>query len=198
MRHRAPQRRRLTGTVPTEARHPEPVHRHLRACDGFGRVVSEAARLDRWASPSPCTEWDARGVVEHVIGFHDHLLLRPLDAKPERPKDDVETRWTVTRDAIEKALSAPGAREDDEQRARLLPILTTDVLVHTWDLARAVGVDDTLDPELCRQAWDTVAPNEAMIRGSDMFGDAVPVREDAPLQDRLLGFLGRDPGWCAG
>jgi len=174
----------------------EALRRHLAACDGFGRVVSEAARLERWSAPSPCTDWDARGVLEHVIGFHDVLLLRPLDAKPQRGKDDIEARWTVTRDAIESALSAPGALEDME-RARLLPILTTDVLVHSWDLARAVGADDRLDPELCQAAWDAVSPNEERIRGSGMFSDAVPVPEDAPVQDRLLGFLGRDPCWSA-
>lgn len=172
----------------------ERVRDHLAACDRLTRAVEEAERSGRWDAPSPCTDWDARGVLEHVIGGHDHMFLRPLDAKPDRPKDDPVARWAVTFAAIEAALSAPGVL-DDEQYARLVPIMTVDVLAHTWDLARAVGADDTLDADLCQAALETVAPNEAAIRGSEMFGDAVPVPADAPVQDRLLAFLGRDPGW---
>ena len=75
-----------------------PVDRHCRACAGFGQVVAQVG--DRWGRPSPCAEWDARGVLEHVIGFHDVLLLRPLGAKPQRPKDDPVARWQVTEAAI--------------------------------------------------------------------------------------------------
>lgn len=175
----------------------ELLRRHLAACDGFARTIAAVDELGRWDAPSPCTEWDARAVVEHVIGFHDQTVLQPLDAKPERAKDDVPSRWAVTCDALDQALSAPGTL-DDAGRAQLMPMLTADVLVHTWDLGRAAGLDLTLDPELCAWAWETVAPNEDRIRGSEMFGDAVPVADDAPIQDRLLGFLGRDPGWSLG
>lgn len=49
------------------------VERHRRALDGFGRAV--AAASGRWDAPTPCTDWDAEGVVDHVIGFHQVLLL---------------------------------------------------------------------------------------------------------------------------
>ena len=63
--------------------------RHRRACVGFGAVVDRVG--ERWDRPSPCPEWDARGVLEHVIGFHDVLLLVPLGAKPDPPPGT--TRW---------------------------------------------------------------------------------------------------------
>src|ERR1700681_1802660 len=96
---------------------------HRQACDGFTAAVGSAA--GRWDAPSPCTEWDSRGVLEHVIGFHDVLLLRPLEAKPDRPKDDPDARWAVTVDALFSALSRPGVV--DAQRGSLLSVLTTDV-----------------------------------------------------------------------
>ena len=79
--------------------------RHLRTCRSFGDEVSVIG--DHWHSESPCSEWDARGVLEHVIGFHDVLLLRPLDAKPRRPKDDPVGRWTATVQALEELLRRP-------------------------------------------------------------------------------------------
>ena len=113
-----------------------------------------------WDNPSPCTEWDARGVVEHVIGFHDVLLLRPTGTKPQRPKDDPVARWDVTgaaiRTAIDRAATQPTSADDPSQPdlARLLPMLTTELLLHSWDLARAVGVDPRLDSGLCEASYE--------------------------------------------
>ena len=164
---------------------------HRQSCDGFGAVVLEAA--GHWDAPSPCTDWDARGVLEHVIGFHDVLLLRPLDAKPTRPKDDPEARWAITVDALFDALGRPGVLDDD--RRSLLGVLTTDVLVHTWDLARSVDFDVTLDPRLCQVGLDRALAHREQFEKSDMFGSPVAVSDDASVQDRLLGFFGRDPNW---
>ena len=50
--------------------------RHRRVCKTFGDQVRAVS--DQWQAPSPCSDWNARGVLEHVIGFHDVLLLRPL------------------------------------------------------------------------------------------------------------------------
>ncbi len=98
-------------------------------------------------------------MLEHVIGFHDVLLLRPLGCKPDRPRDDPRRRWELTvqrlgeafsrEDLFERVLEVPAVGNDPaahvDARA-LVPALTRDVLVHTWDLARAVGADDRLDP----------------------------------------------------
>jgi hypothetical protein len=61
--------------------------RHLQVCQRFTEAVASAA--GKWERPSPCECWDARGVVEHVIGFHDVLLLRPIGAKPQRPSETI-------------------------------------------------------------------------------------------------------------
>jgi uncharacterized protein (TIGR03086 family) len=69
-----------------------------------------------------------------------------------------------------------------------------DVLVHGWDLARATGQDDTLDPDLVAAAEEVVAPQADLLRASGMFGDDVEERPDASPQERLLARLGRSPG----
>ena len=148
-----------------------------------------------WEAPTPCPEWNARGVLEHVIGFHDVLLLRPLDAKPTRPKDDPVARWALTVEALLRSLARPDAVTPE--RISLLEVLSTDVLVHTWDLAKAAGVEVTLDEELCQRGRIRATVNREKLEASDMFGPAVAVPEGASAQDRLLGLLGRDPGWTA-
>jgi len=164
---------------------------HRQACASFTTVVRAAG--GNWDAPSPCSEWDARGVLEHVIGFHDVLLLRPLEAKPTRPKDDPEARWALTVAALFEALGRPGVL--DEKRSSLVGALTTDVLLHTWDLAKAVGVDVALDPRLCQMGLDRALAHKEQFEESDMFGPSVPVPDDASVQSRLLGFTGRDPTW---
>ncbi len=155
---------------------------------------------DRWDSPSPCPEWDARGVVEHVIGFHDVLLLHPTGTKPVRPRHDPGERWAVTVPAILSAIDPPDRlpvtdRASPPDLERLLPMLTLDVLVHSWDLARAVGIEPQLDPDLCLIAYRTARPNDRRLRASGMFGSAVSVAEDADPATLLVAFLGRDPAW---
>ena len=64
---------------------------HLAVCRRFGAAVRSAD--GKWERQSPCAAWNARDVLEHVIGFHDVLLLRPLGLKPDRPRDDPRRRW---------------------------------------------------------------------------------------------------------
>lgn len=72
---------------------------------------------------------------------------------------------------------------------------TADVFMHTWDLARASGQDVRLDPDRCAAMLAGMQPIEDLLRSSGQYGPAVPVPDDAPVQDRLVGFIGRDPAW---
>jgi uncharacterized protein (TIGR03083 family) len=120
---------------------------HLAVCRRFGEAVHAADGL--WDRRCPCEAWDARGVLEHVIGFHDVLLLRRLGLKPKRPPDNPQLRCRLTYDSLAVAFAEPMAtRQGNTTRCGAGTELTRDVLVHTWDLARAVGADDRLDPPL--------------------------------------------------
>jgi hypothetical protein len=72
---------------------------------------------------------------------------------------------------------------------------TSDVFLRTWDLARATGQDETLDPEACAGMLAGMQPLEELIRSSGQYGPAVPVPDDAAAQTRLLGFIGSSPDW---
>ena len=179
---------------------------HLAVCRRFGAAVRAAD--GRWVQPSPCSGWDARDVLEHVIGFHDVLLLRPLELEPQRPRDDPGRRWSLTLDRLELALRrdglfeqvvevpAVGTNSSSLLDARtLVPRLTQDVLVHTWDLARAVGADDRLDPGWCAWFIDTPPTDPNALSASGMFGPPIAIGDQTDAQSLLLGRLGRDPSW---
>jgi len=186
------------------AEEPSVLVRHRRACAGFDAVVDLAADdPEAWDKPSPCERWTARDVVGHVTGTHEMLatgLDEPLVAKPSEA-DEMAARWRVARDAALRALTKPGALDrvidtpvgGRAPVGRFLNIMTTDVLVHTWDLARAVGADERLDPELVERAHKAAIPAEEVLRASGMFGPAVDLGDHAGPQAQMLAFFGRDP-----
>jgi uncharacterized protein (TIGR03086 family) len=164
---------------------------HLAVCRRFGQAVASAR--GKWDRRSPCDHWDARAVLEHVIGFHDLLLLRPLGLKPDRPRDDPQARWQLTYDSLTAAFE-PG-RASRLDAFKLVPNLTRDVLVHTWDLARAVGADDRLDPAWCQRFYAGLPADPQALAASGMFEAPVTVAGDSDPQTKLLARLGRDPWW---
>jgi uncharacterized protein (TIGR03086 family) len=179
---------------------------HLAVCRRFGEAVRSAD--GKWDRRSPCEAWDARDVLERVIGFPDVLLLRLLGLKPDRPHDDPQRRWELTverlsgalgRDGLfERIIEVPGVANNPATRVdagKLVPRLTQDMLVHTWDLARAVGADDRLDPGWCALFFDRLPADDNALSGSGMFAAPVAVDDEADVQSRLLGRLGRDPSW---
>jgi uncharacterized protein (TIGR03086 family) len=168
---------------------------HLAVCRRFGEAVRSAH--GKWDRRSPCDEWDARAVLEHVIGFHDVLVLRPLGLKPDRPREDPQLRWQLTYDSLAQALKkamAPGGATQLDWR-ELIPKLTRDVLVHTWDLARAVGSDDRLDPEWCELCYAGLPADLQTLSATGMFKAPLVVNSETDSQARLLARLGRDPFW---
>jgi uncharacterized protein (TIGR03086 family) len=181
--------------------------RHLAVCQRFGESVRAAN--GKWKRRSPCDAWDARGVLEHVIGFHDVLLLRPLGLKPDRPRDDPRIRWELTYAALEQAFDPgrrlferavdipelPGNPATRLDARAMMPNLTRDVLVHTWDLARAVGADDRLDPQWCEHFYAALPGDASVLSVSGMFDAPVAVGHQTDLQSKLLARLGRNPSW---
>jgi hypothetical protein len=61
------------------------------------------------------------------------------------------------------------------------------------DIAKVIGVEPDLAPELVQGIWDEVSPHAEEWRTIGVFPAAVPVPDDAPLLDRLLGLTGRTP-----
>lgn len=70
---------------------------------------------------------------------------------------------------------------------------TPDILLHTWDLARSTGLDETLDPDEVHNLLVGMEPMDAILRDSGHYGPRVEVPADADEQTRLIAFTGRHP-----
>jgi uncharacterized protein (TIGR03086 family) len=179
---------------------PDPIADFTKAADGFAAVLAGCADKDL-SGRSPCTEWDAQGVIDHVLQGYGYFITAFGGEPPDVSGiDDPSERCATLRAALQEQLDQPGALEKtvpgpvgDMPGAGLLGIAMGDSLLHTWDLARATGQDVTLDADVLQQVWDNIKPVEAMVRGAGVFGPAVEVPDDAPFQDRALAFFGRTP-----
>jgi hypothetical protein len=67
------------------------------------------------------------------------------------------------------------------------------VFLHRWDLARATGQDETLDPQRCAKMLEGMLPMDEVLRQSGQYGPRIEVSEDADAQAKLLAFIGRTP-----
>ncbi len=169
------------------------------ADDFTARVL--AVPNDRWAAPSPCEGWTARDVVAHVATGHWWLAAAVLgvDAPPVGPDDDIRAAWRAAHAAVLDAIADPaiGTAIVDGPFGRrpavhiVGGIMTAGTLVHTWDLARAAGIDERLDETAVLRAQQAVEPLGDAIRAGGTFGPAVEPPAGADAQARLLCYLGR-------
>jgi len=178
--------------------------RYRRVADGFtscaGQLTPEA-----WELPAPCDGWVARDVVRHLVEWIPAFLVAaggPI--LPEGPSvdDDPVGAWTALSSGIQDLLDDPstsapvithphvGAHRLDEAVATFF---LGDILIHTWDLARAGGLDETLDPEVVHDMLVAMEPLDDVLRSSGQYGARVAVAVDANEQTRLIAFSGRQP-----
>lgn len=179
---------------------------HREIADRFTEIVSGAPAA-RWDDPAPVPGWRARDVVGHLVewlpGFLSHGAGVRLPAGPSVEVDPVGA-WQVHADAVQALLEDPATAEKvlsnphtgdvplDQAIARFY---TTDVFLHTWDLARATGQEVDLGEDRCAQVLAGMEPMDEMLRQSGQYGPRVAVPEDASSQDKLVAFIGRDPAF---
>lgn len=158
---------------------------------------------DRWGSPTPCEGWTVRDLVDHAVG----VQLRLLDAAGAEgvagtalSDDDPAGDWRGVVERGLAAMRAPGALErsvptpmGERPLGQAIGIPTLDLMVHTWDLATALGRQVRLPEDMCEHALAQLTPMDAMIRAAGMFGPKVEVPADADVQTRLIAFCGRHP-----
>ena len=186
----------------------DPGELHRRAIDEFGRRV-EAIADTQWGQPTPCADWDVRALVHHLVYenvwtpamFEGKTIAEVGDQfEGELLGTDPKGAWQSSAKQALDAVGRPGAMAGtvhlsfgDFPGDQYAMQLTTDLAVHAWDLARGIGADDRLDPELVEACYEAALPMEPMLRQSGLFGDKVEVGPGADTQARLLGLMGRQP-----
>jgi uncharacterized protein (TIGR03086 family) len=172
----------------------------------FDRAASNAVALaaqvrdEQRSAPTPCTEWDVEALLGHMVGGTGYLLAAlGIDGSPGTT-DAASYRDAVAR--CVESLRQPGALEIrcmspagfEWSVSDATAGTAMDQLVHTWDLAVAIGADKELDPEAVDAIVEMFLPQMPEIgRSAGIVGPEVRVPEAASAQDRLLGAMGRQP-----
>jgi uncharacterized protein (TIGR03086 family) len=177
-----------------------------RATGGFTRHV-DAIAAGQWHDPTPCTDWDVRMLVLHVTV--EQLWVPPLVGGAtvaevgsrfdgDQLGDDPVGTWYAAVRASTAAFGAPGALDGTvalsagtKPTAEYCWEMTTDALIHSWDLARGIGAADDLDPELVELVYERTLPVAEHLHETGLFAPPVPVPDGADLQTKLLALFGR-------
>jgi uncharacterized protein (TIGR03086 family) len=174
----------------------------------FARRLRLVAAED-WRRPTPCTEWDVRALVNHVVGGNIRYQLLLKGARSEEVEatrsvdhlgDEPLAAFVNTADTVVACFAEDGALErighhatGDRTGRELLSMRILDSAIHAWDLARAIGAEETLDGEIVAFLTGYVAqldlgPSQRAFLQPDVEGSP-----GAAPQDQLLHRLGRHP-----
>jgi uncharacterized protein (TIGR03086 family) len=179
-----------------------------RTVAGWQRTLI-GVRADQWSDPTPCSEWDVRALVNHVVA--EQCWVGPLlagrtieevgsrfdgDVLGDDPLGRGEDLARASVIAVDAALTE-GLRVHlsygDEDAAEYLRQLAADHLIHGWDLAVATGQGPVMQPELLDEVAEWFAGREELYRSAGIIGPRAPMT-GAPQADLLAAF-GRDAAW---
>jgi uncharacterized protein (TIGR03086 family) len=176
-----------------------------RALAEATRIVDLAAEWD-WTAPTPCKEWDVGRLAAHLVSgiaaFAD--VGEGKDMDPEEPllePEEISIAFDRAGTRAMDAWSVPGALNrmyeppwGTTPGVAIAGFMLIETVVHSWDLATAIGVPAEFDDEVVEEAFRlALAYADETVRIPEMFGPEVPVPANAPTLDRLVGFLGRQP-----
>ena len=181
---------------------------YSRAVTSWTERVAAVGR-DQWEQPTPCSDWNVRALVNHVVG--EDLWTGPLmrgstiEEVGDRFDGDLLGPDPVTKAlaaaedalaAVAETLTTDGTVHlsyGEESMAEYVHQLATDHLIHGWDLAAATGGDRGLDEDVLREVGAWFVDREAMYRQAGIIGERTGTYDDP--QEDLLSRLGRDPDW---
>lgn len=163
----------------------------------------------QWAEGTPCADWTVRDLVNHLVSEHlwAPWLLRGAALREVGDRfdgdvlgDDAVGAWERAAAESHAAFHRPGALDGQvhtsggpSPTAEYGWQMTTDLTVHAWDLARGIGADEQLDPELAEVIHTVFEPQVESMQGIGIFDPPQPVSANADVQSRLLALLGRRP-----
>ena len=179
-----------------------------KSLDEFDKRVRQVAD-DQWELPTPCSEWNVRDLVNHIV--YEDKWARPLfeGKKVEEVGnafegdllgDDPVAAWDSASEEARASANDPGAMErtvhlsfGDFPGSEYAGQLYSDHLIHAWDLARAIGADEKLDNELVEECFARNKPLEEVLKASGAYGERIAPPADADTQTKLLAIMGREP-----
>jgi uncharacterized protein (TIGR03086 family) len=181
------------------------VELHNRTVRDFAELVADVG-ADQWAAPTPCSDWDVRTLVNHVVG-EERWAVPLMEGRTIAEVGDTLDGDLLGDDPYGAASSAARAAEEaaarpidkvhlsygDEDPGEYLRQLAADHLVHGWDLAVATGAPPRMDAEVVDEVATWFAQREVIYRSAGAIGEHVE-GFDEPA-DALIAAFGRNPRW---
>jgi uncharacterized protein (TIGR03086 family) len=189
-------------TAETSTDHPDLRVLMVEAA-AVARGIVDNVRPEQWTLPTPCTEWNVRQIVEHLIAGNEQTATALVGSMPQTSAvagDDLAAAFAASCERLQWAYAAPGALAGTiEMPFGPIPaefmarIRAGDMLIHAWDLARATGQPTDYAPQLNETL---LAMSRRMIatvgRNPDLFGPECDAPAGASAADRYAAFLGRE------
>ena len=197
-----------------EAPMPDPVAQ-LEQVTRRTKEVASGVTQAQATGATPCSEWSVLDLFNHLIGGLEFTAgcitgnvpdIRPNEAESSyQGETDIAVLIRAYHAAVDRALELaadPGALERTAMTpfgempvARIMMGTVMDQLVHCWDLARATGQDTTLDSEMVEFAYGMLVSGgfADMGRQAGFVGPEISVPDDSSLQDKMIGYMGRQP-----
>ena len=179
---------------------------HRRACEQVSTRV-DLVRDDQWELPTPCTEWNVHHLLGHLVSgtswvapLVDGLTISEVGDRFDGDLlgDDPLGAWRRAAGAAVDACAEEGAMQrlvhlssGDAPAADYVAERILDLVMHAWDVARAIGADERLDPELVDVARKVLAEKADLWRRHGALGPAVETAPGADPQTLLLAESGR-------
>lgn len=183
----------------------------LGVADDWGRIATtfgdrvDGVTADQWDDPTPCDGWVTRDIVGHLVDWVPPFLREgagvELTSGPP-VADDPAGAWHELDRQLREVLADPDLGErrfshpmagDHPLDVAIARFVLSDVLIHTWDLARATGQDETLDAQLVSANLAGMQGMGDVLVASGHYQPAVEVAADADEQTRLIALTGRRP-----
>lgn len=179
---------------------PNPRAWHRFEADRFADLIDHATD---WDAPSPVAEWTAIDIVAHVLVYWPGFFAwGGIELPTPNPNELAASFWA-------QSVAVDELCADDERLAAefvgpdgfvgtlgtAISFYCADLFMHGWDLAKATGQDATLNASTAEQLLVGMAPVTEQLRSLGQYGPVIEVPADAPVVDRFIGFIGRDPYW---
>jgi uncharacterized protein (TIGR03086 family) len=175
--------------------------RYSRLADDLATKI-DAVPEGKWDEASPCDGWAARDIITHVAespAMIFKMVGREYDASAAG--SDPATAFAASRAQIEAVLADPdvAGTEFDGFFGRTTiaqaidDFISFDLVIHNWDLSRATGLDERIDPDDVKRLREAAKHWGDAARSPGVFGPEIAVPDDADDQAKLLAFTGRQP-----
>jgi uncharacterized protein (TIGR03086 family) len=182
----------------------DPIERIEKATEHTSKIV-KGVKTDQLSNPTPCSEFDVRLLLNHMIGGLEMLSTAAAGGEAKMPEgdqfganpgEDYDTRRAKLLEAVRSdgVLDGTWKMPFGELPAQMMAsIAFVEHVTHGWDLAKATGQDTTIPEALLNESLAVVTPMDAMWRMPGVCGPKVDVPSEASASDQFAGFMGRQP-----